>query len=267
MPQGAFVVSATKVVYFSPGNLQYTTIGTHLCADGTSQRGTWRFAPNQYDIIGDGNKNISSSYTGWIDLFGWGTSGYNDKHPYMTSSTNSDYGDGNSDISGTNYDWGVYNTIGTDAPGTWRTLTMGEWNYLIGTRDNAKNRYGAAMVNGVNGIILLPDEWTLPDGLTFNAGMPAREGAEFYQTVNNYTLAQWQDMEVAGAVFLPLMGYRREVRYVGSDSYYYYYYTASSYSSDEDYSLFYFRSSLFNIIPSKKHYGKAVRLVKDIVEP
>lgn len=63
---GLFSVSATKKVYFSKGNLQYQ-----------ASTNTWRFATNQWDRIGSGNSSISSSYSGWIDLFGWGTSGYN----------------------------------------------------------------------------------------------------------------------------------------------------------------------------------------------
>lgn len=50
-------------VYFSQGNLQYQ-----------ASTNTWRFANNQYDYVGSANSNISSSNSGWIDLFGWATS-------------------------------------------------------------------------------------------------------------------------------------------------------------------------------------------------
>lgn len=80
MPEGSlpakFKVSADKEVVFARGNLQYTTQGEHACADGTTQKGTWRIADNQYDFIGDANANIAEDYTGYIDLFGWGTSGW-----------------------------------------------------------------------------------------------------------------------------------------------------------------------------------------------
>ena len=62
---GKFSVSANKQVYFSKGNLQYQ-----------ASTDTWRFAENQYDYVGEGNENKSATYDGWIDLFGWGTSGY-----------------------------------------------------------------------------------------------------------------------------------------------------------------------------------------------
>lgn len=59
---GLFSVSATQQVYFSQGNLQYQASTT-----------TWRFAEHQYDYVGADNENISSTYSGWIDLFGFGT--------------------------------------------------------------------------------------------------------------------------------------------------------------------------------------------------
>ena len=82
IPEGAlageFSVSATKKVRFSKGNLQFNAAqGTHQCADGTTQQGTWRFSENQYDTIGIVQQNRSASYSGWIDAFAWGTSGWN----------------------------------------------------------------------------------------------------------------------------------------------------------------------------------------------
>ena len=81
---GPFSVSANKKVMFSPGNLQFNAMkGTHQCADGTSQKGTWRFAEHQWDYVGDAengtvyengtkcsNTQINATYNGWIDLFG-----------------------------------------------------------------------------------------------------------------------------------------------------------------------------------------------------
>lgn len=74
---GVFSVAEGKTVSFAPGNLQFNAVqGSHLRADGTTGKGTWRFAENQWDYVGSNNKNIAENYNGWIDLFGWGTSGY-----------------------------------------------------------------------------------------------------------------------------------------------------------------------------------------------
>ena len=188
-----FSVSADQQVYFSKGNLQYQ-----------ASTGTWRFAEHQYDIIGSANSNISSTYSGWIDLFGWGTSGFNNKYPYMTTDVNTDYGDGNNDIAGTNYDWGVYNPIsnGGNKANLWRTLTSEEWSYLLFTRTTTSGiRYARANVHGVNGIVLLPDNW---NSATYAFTNTNTANATF-ETISD---ANWNTIEAAGAVFLPTVCWR-----------------------------------------------------------
>ena len=185
-------------------------------------------------MIGSDNSNISSSYSGWIDLFGWGTSGYNGKNPYMTISSYSYYADGSNDIAGTNYDWGVYNKIsnGGNQAGMWRTLTYSEWNYLITNRTDARYLRGTATVNGMNGLILLPDNWTLPTGVTFTYG---EDGWQ-----NTYSASEWSKMEANGAVFLPAAGdrYGTDVYRVGSDGYYWSSSAYVYYGSDAGYLHF-----------------------------
>lgn len=243
---GKFSVSATKQVSFAMGNLQYQ-----------ASTKTWRFAKNQYDVIGPKNENISITYSGWIDLFGWGTSGYDSKYPYMTSTDNYDYGYGQNYTSVTNYDWGVYNAIsnGGNKAGMWRTLTKEEWNYLYDTRANAENLRGQATVNGQTGYILLPDGWSIPSGLTFTAN------PDDFST-NTYSASEWSKMEAAGAVFLPCAGYRlgTTVNYVGT----YGYYWSSSYFSSSN--AYYFNFSSSNVNPSNfssRYGGLSVRLVQE----
>ncbi|MCQ2232869.1 MAG: hypothetical protein MJZ30_13585 [Paludibacteraceae bacterium] len=243
--RGRFSVSATKQVSFSMGNLQYQ-----------ASTKTWRFAENQYDVIGTKNENISSTYSGWIDLFGWGTSGYNSRYPYMTSTDYSDYGNGIYDISGTNYDWGVYNAIsnGDNKAGMWRTLTKSEWEYLFDTRTNAENLRGLATVNGQTGYILLPDGWSMPSGLTFTANFGD-------YTTNSYSASEWSKMEAAGAVFLPAAGYRygASVSDVGS----YGGYWSSTYYSYRFAYGFNFSSSVGTRNYNNRYFGNSVRLVQE----
>ena len=127
-----FSVADGRTVRFSRGNLQYQ-----------ASTDTWRFAERQYDYIGNGNSNISSSYNGWIDLFGWGTSGWKNSGAtaYVPWSTSTEYGDyfpGGDNVANltdayANADWGVYNAIsnGGNQAGMWRTLTKAEWEYLL----------------------------------------------------------------------------------------------------------------------------------------
>ena len=73
---GRFSVGAGKQVCFSKGNLQYQ-----------ASTDTWRYAENQWDRVGDDNANISPTYDGWIDLFGWGTA----NNPTNASTNPNDY--------------------------------------------------------------------------------------------------------------------------------------------------------------------------------
>lgn len=200
---GVFSVSDVSTVCFSKGNLQFRNNGKHRVATGEELQGVWRFATNQWDTICHNNTLVDSVYAGWFDLFGWGTSGYDNKPPYMIGNNGSNFGTAtNTDISGTYYDWGLYNAIsnGGDRPRMWRTLTYDEWYYLIYTRTNAAQRYGFGRVGNVNGLIILPDTWTLPMGLAFTAGNTG--------WTNIYNASQWQQMEAAGAVFVPAAGFR-----------------------------------------------------------
>ena len=130
---GVFSIASGVKVHFSCGNMQYQTQGTHNVVDGTAS-GTWRFAPNQYDYIGEDNINISSTYNGWIDLFGWGTSGWESGAraylPYTTNNIAENYRPGGvatNELTGTyaNADWAVYNAIsnGGNQPNQWRSLS------------------------------------------------------------------------------------------------------------------------------------------------
>lgn len=206
---GVFSVSATKQVQFSSGNLQYNQKTRH-----------WRFATNQYDFTAEENSHCGdNNYDGYIDLFGWSSTntyfGVNTSRDIMGwfsdsgDIMDSDYIKVYSQYTGDFVDWGT-NMIGEN----WYTMNFDEWNYLRNIRNNAENLCGVACVNGNNGLVLLPDNWTLPSGIIFNPGFPGMPSTvEKYAQQNNYTIEQWQQMESAGAVFLPASGYRDGSKY------------------------------------------------------
>ena len=243
---GVFSVSATKQVTFSPGNLQYT-----------QPTNTWSFAENQYDYLGEANIAISADLLAdKIDLFGWSTSA---SYFGVTSSANDD------DYSGSFVDWGT-NKIGNDAPNTWRTLTYDEWEYLLNTRPNAITLKGVAQVNGVNGLILLPDNWTRPAGVTFKWGFHSSYGKEYYAAYQTITKEQWSKLESAGAVFLPA-AVSRTVLYVDVNYMQYYgnYWSATETESASDGAHYlYFDSTYADVLNHGRYYGLSVRLVKDL---
>ena len=266
-----FSVSDSTQVVFSPGNLQWSATGggntptTHAVAGGGTASGTWRFALNQWDTIGAANSLISDTNSGWIDLFGWGTSGWNGKYPYMISTINADYGDGNNNISGTNYDWGVYNAIynpkilNTDAPGTWRILTNEEWIYLLNTRSTTSGiRFALATVNGVTGLIIFPDNWSTS---TYVLNSTNSIGATF--AANIITSTVWTDiLEAAGCAFLPAAGDRDDIA-VNSVGFYGRYWSATYSGSNCAYRLGFGSGYVTPNGSYGRYLGRSVRLVKD----
>ena len=252
---GLFSVSADQQVYFSQGNLQYQ-----------ASTDTWKFAENQWDMIGSENSNISENYAGWIDLFGWGTSGYNHGancyQPWSTSTSYNDYyAYGNNqynlyDQTG-QADWG-YNPIsnGGNQTNQWRTLTYAEWQYVFDTRATTSGiRYAKAIVNNINGVILLPDDWSIS---TYSLSNTNSSSASF--SSNTISASQWTILESAGAVFLPAAGYRNgtSVYGVGSRGCYW---SASRDSSAIACCVYFSVSYLYTIISDGRYYGQSVRLV------
>lgn len=222
---GAFVVRNVNafgdsvIVHFSPGNLQYHTT-EHV----------WRFAEHQYDFVGGtefgerqdyeyGNVYVTSEgdsvkcnnhewlqegseYSGWIDLFGWGTG--NDP---LKSTLDAIFElDGDDKWTG-NIQWQdscsyTYHEWGNNIPssdGEWVTLPSALFSSLI------KNCFvqgrqldiSISFDNGelVGGTLLLPDGW---DNSITNA----------YRDRNliRVTESQWADLEQRGAVILPSAG-------------------------------------------------------------
>ena len=253
---GVFSVSDSKQVTFSKGNLQYT-----------QSTNTWSFASAQYEMIGTdnvtgdsvssdpkyGDEKYGDALADKVDLFGWSTSSTN-----FGVSTSKNY----SDYSGSFVDWGT-NKIGNDAPNTWRTLSYDEWYYLRYTRTNADTLCGVAQVNGVNGLILLPDNWTCPSGVTFKSGFYSNYGVDYYAAYQTFTAAEWSKLEAAGAVFLPASGdrYGSDVDYVQYGGYYW---SATESNSYHAYYLFFYSVEAYMNLNNNRSYGHSVRLVKDL---
>ena len=244
---GKFSINASgDKVYFSRGNLQWsatnggTTATTHAVADGGTAPGTWRFG-NPWDFIGgtygitgynpvgepwpgtiagSNNCDASATYTGWIDLFSWGTSGWAGGvmgyqpysivgDPYPNTWAYEWYVLGDDTSNGfegqyANADWGVYNAIsnGGNQPGLWRTLTGDEWEYVINGREGS--RWCPATVNGVKGTILIPDGW---DNTAYTLDKINSSSSASSNTIDQST---WENTcEPAGLVFVPHTGRRR----------------------------------------------------------
>lgn len=319
-----------KKVAFSKGNLQYRATAdgtgtdlTHAVAGGGTAQGIWRFAEHQWDFVGNdtegnvyeiinevstkcNNKLLASNYKGWIDLFGWATSGWNNtavdanavnyqpyaankNYQYGPSITNMANGHSWSESDATkNYDWGVYNAIsnGGNTPGKWRTLTQTEWYYLLNSRNSS---HGMPTIKGqsnarcakanittgggtVNGLIVFPDNYDGPttdtDDITWGTMNISTNHTDI--TLTTCTEAGWTVLEQAGCIFLPQTCYNENNNRTDIR-------TGFSYSSSTVYSeksraglsYYSYNFSQSYLLYNAAHYrwhGSAVRLVKDVTE-
>ena len=242
---GIFSVSSTKKVKFSKGNLRYAS-------------GTWSFFDNQYDYY------TSYSADAW-DKFGWSTSATT--YGMNTSTSSSTY-------SGDFVDWGA--TIGTG----WRTLTSAEWQWMLGPSSSpdpgtncrtsstvngtANARFAKATVKGKPGIIIFPDTYTHPDGVTFPSSINTANAAF---TVNSYGATAWSKMITASCVFLPAAGRRSQASVDNAGSYGYYWSSSPGTSSvDYAYGVLFNSGYLGPAGGSNRSYGFSVRLVREVTE-
>lgn len=241
---GVFSVASNKTVAFAPGNLQYIPSSS-----------TWLFAAQQYEYIGTRNM-VDKAFADTIDLFAWST----DTDP--STAWGVTLSEDNSFFNGNFVDWGT--AIGDG--NTWRTLTSSEWEYLRASRKNAKNLIGIGSVEGSHGLILLPDNWVCPEGITFKSGYSDKEYSSIaFEEYQSFTAAEWILMQNAGAVFLPCAGFRlgTSLAYMQMAGLYW---TASP---DAAYgprfaSYFLFMCDGAGIGYDNRTGGNAVRLVRDL---
>ena len=131
----------------------------------------------------------------------------------------------------------------------WFVLTSDEWNYLLTKRrTDSGERYAKATVNGVFGLVLLPDDWD-------KANFDLKNGIRI--TKDDWT----NKLEVYGAAFLPAAGYRFNnwEKSVGTDGFYW--------SSDpEETPYLKFNDMMLNtsINVFDHDYGLSVRMVKEL---
>ena len=254
---GLFTIGTNYRVRFAKGNLQYQ-----------ASTGIWRFATNQWDYVGDAtlgnvyengvkcnNALISSTYSGWIDLFGWGANGYNNtKHPFTNTADNNDYGVPTNYALG-NYDWGRNPIInGGNAPNLWYSLQGTQWTALLGRTVNGGSgngfSYSRVKINNVWGLLLYHDNFYLQS--SYNERTDLEEVPE-------------------GCVFLPYAGKREPPTptLIGINQGAYYWMRNSQRNSTNNSAFLSVTGvpggSITGPVPDydDRYYGMAVRLVQD----
>ncbi len=242
--KGAFTTDADGTqISFAKGNLRYNR-NTEV----------WSLAEHQYDILGEDNKintttGIAPAAT--LDLFCWSTAdddlGSYYAYNYADESMAEPY------FKGDFAEWGESQEVIDCLGAGWRTLSKAEWSYIFSERPNADKLVAHATVNNVNGIVILPDEWETPAGLTLT---------------NTYTADQWTTMEEAGAVFLPAAGLfskGKSLDFIGEKGFYW----SSTPSAEltgtpemEAYQVWFSETDLDPATIQNRREGSAVRLVK-----
>ena len=241
-----FTVDANgTTVEFAPGNLYYNG------ADDDNKMNTalpsgWNFYEHQWDYC----TAATVGATNEISLFTWGYGSWS------TDYTSYSYETGNKMT-----DWGEMVGDG------WYTLSGDEWYYLLKERGKQRadaNRFAKARVNGVNGLIIFPDNYngtTSGDGIT---------GINFSGTVSfpnkNIPSATWTSMESAGVVFLPAAGWRNNslnVSFKNTNDYNVGYYWSTT-SSNSNAKFVRFNANVNANATNTRGWHRSVRLVRNV---
>lgn len=247
---GLFSVSDVDYVYFAKGNIQY--------CPGKNE---WRFAPGQLAYQGLINQlyyHDSLPDNEYIDLFAWSTEG--DNFGMDTINDNKHY-------EGKFIDWAT--NFGTQ----WRTPKNNEIRYILKYRKNASQLRLVACVGETNGLILLPDNWETPEGMTLNFNLQEQNSSNGdlgnMAELNTLSMDQWAEMEKRGAVFLPAsdawqIGALRNLSEIGEIGYYW---TAGMENVASRYLLG-FAATKIDVVKYTDMYIQCycVRLVQDAVK-
>lgn len=275
---GNFTINADgDQVCFSQGNFQ--AIGT--TASSNAGGWTWAFAEHQWDKIGNdvANNKVADASSdagkitedGTVDLFGWSSTWY-----YGIYYANATAGN-------VLRDWGglAISNGGNKANLGWFTLSQDEWVWVLGpsnadptpgtncrtsstVNEVANARFAKGSVNGINGLIIFPDVYTHPAGVTQPGNINVYTSVGTYEG-NTYTTTDWAKMEAAGCVFLPAGGQRTSATEVSNDNATGCYWSGTSSNAATAYNIIFTDADLkcekTSSSRSIKRYGESVRLV------
>ena len=285
MKDKTFAVSDTKSVYFTPGNLQF--IGSK------ADKAHWQLAPTQYSYLGSSNAKPANvdqgvTFTGDIDLFGWGETGVaisgREANYFFGSneSTNADYKTNgrthpyelvadNNWATLFNGETKLYQDYNQATPkeytkqgGDYCVLTKDEWTYLF-----TKQYWGYATVtlpndSQVKGLVVLPSSINTNEAAA--AIIPLWRKGVTNAKHNDGTDARFDDnkiassvIDAAGALFLPAAGYRSgtSISNVGAQGFYW---STTSSSETNAYYVGFGGSWFYSANSNGRSYGFSVRL-------
>lgn len=200
-----FTVSSTgKRVRFTSSNLMY--------AGNTFPSSPWRLMEYPWIVTAENANTTPAGFAQGVDfgLFPWASASVlsGNENDLFIEGTDLDYGP--SIISGewfpaSDWDWGVHTVRTYDGLEQFdglRTLSADEWTYLM-EKNNGQNCGYGRIVYGTQetyGMILIPDNFVLPSDLSF-----------YHDSPNTYSVGDFVRLAAAGAVFLPVAGYYKQI--------------------------------------------------------
>ena len=173
---GPFTVNnAGKQVYFAFSNVHH---------DGTG----YFLPPYQYDFIGYHDPNGDHDHIPYTEMLSLliDDPSSTTENPVETPYVN-------------------LGITGYGANDGWMLLTNEEWNYLLRTRSDNSFGFAFAIVASVPGLLLFPDNYSTPDGLSITITNPNNVLAPF--TSNIISIPDFYKLENAGCAFLPCVYY------------------------------------------------------------
>ena len=232
--KGVFTIGQKKYARLATGNLQHQPF-----------TGKWRFAFEEFDAIGNANKDLSNTSVEWFDLFGWGTG----NNPAETSTSDPTYAD--------YHEWGDNPIVnGGNKAKQWRTPTETEWRYIFDARPNAATKWALAHIEDQRpGIILIPDNFDYPSLNTSHNS--------FNDNLFTTTDIRW--LEQQGVIFLPVTGYREGTNIFNATSKAWYWTADPEQDIYGHYMTFTAAGHAYGYGP--RHRGQAVRLIQEVENP
>ena len=182
---GLFTVAHTgtagapsDTVFLAQGNLQ-------VCPTDRTSATAYRFSEHQAEVGSTDNVTWGRLNDRWYDLFAYGDASWA-QHPICKAG---------------------------DQANQWAALTKEQWQYLFARTDangllyafctmnvNVKIAEGVKEAKNVSGVLLLPDKYTDPTGISLT------RGTKTFAT-NHLTEEQWNSLSAVGVVFLPCTGH------------------------------------------------------------
>ena len=264
---GEFSIEEGKKVYFSKGNLTYLPCENRFRFH-ESQHAR---CPMLYNVY---TTDKCLTWEHWIDLFFWGTSGWDGGvYDYRPGTRNNDntYFYINNDMSlnmtgeYAKADWGVYNKIenGGNKEGLWRVLSAEEVMYLFSKREGTSSLYAFGYLEDTNGIFIFPDNFICPRNIPIKT---YKETPNANPKNNEVSLNDFALLEQLGVVFLP--GGGRATYLAGTlitpTPGWYWTSTTGVAKSPTYVQCFYFDEDAVGMVETIRNEGHSVRLVQEV---